>query len=187
MENFEEFITPDHTGERRRIRNSVNALRHGLTTIRRSNPIYAPDILAIAKTMCPSTDEALFEKALLVAECDVAIAHIRQYKLYLIARMADPDCLPTNKNKAEFISRRAKLRRLHGVTDKMLPFPRDRSDPAFGDFALRMAEYWGSPGGIELPVIRALPDLVKVTNYEIKIWRMRRRRFLQFLSVKAGR
>ena len=175
-------------GQRRGIRTNVNALRHGLTTVRRSNPFYAPEIAAIAESMCHPTDKVLYDKALLVAECDITIAQIRRYKHYLIARMEDPDCLRTTQKKLQFIMRRAKSRRMMGrLADKLMYFPRGRSDHPYADFALLMTENWGSPGGIGHAVIRALPDITKITKYETKIWSMRRRRFQQLLAAKAGR
>jgi hypothetical protein len=76
---------------------------------------------------------------------------------------------------------------MFGLADKLLHFPRSILDPKYVDFAFHITENWGSPGGIELAIVRALPDIVKITNYESKIWRMRRRRFQQFLAAKEGR
>jgi hypothetical protein len=184
MKHTNVYISPEQKEERRRIRNSVNALRHGLTTVRRSNPIFAPEITAIAESMCHASDQFLYDKAMLVAECDVTIAEIRRYKHYLIARMQDPDCLPTTKGNMEFRKRYAKVRQMLKISDNLSKFPASRSDPAFGDFAFHMTEMWGSPGGIELALVRALPDIEKVTRYEMKIWSLRRRRFREFLAAR---
>ncbi len=173
----------DHEREqRRRIRNSVNSLRHGLTTVRRTNPIFAAEIVDIAKSMSDESDGVVYDKALLVAECDVTIAEIRKYKHYLILRMKDPNSLSTTQKKLQFRMGRAKVRRMIGIAKP----PRNRSDFHYGDFACLMTENWGSPGGIELSIIRALPDLLKITGYETRIWRMRRRRFLEFLHAMEG-
>jgi hypothetical protein len=83
--------------------------------------------------------------------------------------------------------RRAKIWRMFGLSDKFIEFPHDRSEHQYGDFAFLLTENWGSPGGVDLAIVRALPDILKISGYETKIWRMRRRRFQQFLAAKEGR
>ena len=60
-----------------KVRSSRNAVRHGLTTISRHNRAFAPNIVEIAKAMCSDDqDPLLYDKALLVAECDVLLAEV---------------------------------------------------------------------------------------------------------------
>ncbi len=180
------YICAAQKEKRRRIRNNVNALRHGLTTVRRSNPVFAPEILSIAKGMCNDTEKVLYDKALRVAECDVTIAQIRRYKHYLMNRMQDPDCLPTTQRKLEFRKRQATVWRMFKISEKLLTCETSRSDPAFGDFAFHMTEMWGSPGNVEEALVRALPDLLKLGRFEVRIWSLRRRRFREFLAARES-
>ena len=136
--------------------------------------------------MCHPNNENLYEKALLVAECDVTIAQIRRYKRYLFARMEDPTAFQQVKGRLNSECAGRRSGECSRSPTRSVPFPASRSDPRYGDFALLMTENWGSPGGTEFAAVRALPDIEKITKYETRIWSLRRRRFLQFLATKAG-
>jgi hypothetical protein len=104
-----------------RARSSRNAFRHGLTTITLSNPAYSPKIREIAKSMCgDDQNPRLYQKALVVAECDVLIAQVGNYKQALIARLVDPNALPTRKSLLEWNNRMDLHDRQYAMHDKIM-------------------------------------------------------------------
>jgi len=82
---------------------SRNALRHGLTTVKRSNPPYAGTIVELAIYMCGNDhDPHLYAKALEIAECDVLIGRLYEYGSALVERLVDPESLPTKDSKVDW-------------------------------------------------------------------------------------
>jgi hypothetical protein len=74
------------TGKRRA---SLNALRHGLTTIGSRHPMFAGEIGRLAKALCESDDDdrLLMEKAIVIAECQVLLRCIGAQRISAIERM----------------------------------------------------------------------------------------------------
>jgi hypothetical protein len=70
---------------------SRNALRHGLTTVNYSNPIFAGEIEEMARALCEGEDNNshLFQRALVVAECDVVLRYVRRERLAAIQHRLD--------------------------------------------------------------------------------------------------
>jgi hypothetical protein len=59
-------------------RSSRNARRHGLSSISRENPAFAPRIAAIARAICPdSSNPLLFEQALIIGETTCVLSAVQ--------------------------------------------------------------------------------------------------------------
>jgi hypothetical protein len=66
---------------------SRNARKHALTTIGHHNPVYAPQIEAIAKTICrDSSNLRLWQEALTIGECTIILRNVRAERIALIER-----------------------------------------------------------------------------------------------------
>ena len=81
-------------------RASRNSRKHALCTISRNNPLYAPRIEAIARTICSeATNAELWEQALIIGECTTLLACAQAERIALIeqslgstsAHMSDAD------------------------------------------------------------------------------------------------
>jgi hypothetical protein len=69
-----------------------NALRHGLSLVSRYNPAHSGEIEQMAKAICShrSADPALFEQALVIAECNLVLDFVQREKVAMIERFRDP-------------------------------------------------------------------------------------------------
>lgn len=68
-----------------------NARRHGLSLISRHNPAHATEIEQMAKAICSGhADPALFEQALIIAECDLLLRFVKREKIALIEQFRNP-------------------------------------------------------------------------------------------------
>lgn len=80
---------PKTPAGRRRARH--NALRHGLSLVNRHNPVYAHEIEQMANAICSdSNNAALFEQALIIAECALLLRLIGEEKSSLIEHYRNP-------------------------------------------------------------------------------------------------
>ena len=175
-----------------RARSSRNAFRHGLTTITLSDPAYSPKISEIAKSMCgDDQDPRLYQKALVVAECDVLIAQIGSYKQALIARLVDPHALPTRKWLAEWNKRMDFHDRQDAMHDKIMavhPGPGAvKEDDKTKTFNRLLCEFSdrGERRNAWQAFIAALPDIMRAARYERRAWSRRRRAFFEFITLKS--
>jgi hypothetical protein len=68
-----------------------NARRHGLSVISRYNPAYSYEIEQMAKAICsPNVDPALFQQALIIAECQLVLNFVQHERVALIEQFRDP-------------------------------------------------------------------------------------------------
>jgi len=89
---------------------SRNALRHGLTAVTHRRFAHPTDIERFAKALCGSDDDPnLFEDALDVAHCEMAMRAVRAQRLAVIDRLRDPTAIPLRKGDNGLIIGRAKL------------------------------------------------------------------------------
>jgi hypothetical protein len=166
-----------------------NALRHGLTTIRRSNPIYLADIVALAKVFCAGdrTPE-VYEAALDLALSQVTLREIRTHKQFLFSRLLNSDRFPTTRRWAELRYATSMLHEKHSLYDRAI-----REVPPSG-WTKRTAQFDQLARAIlaeprrrkpEAALFLALPELVRITRYERKAWRIWNRAFERFLKVQG--
>ena len=176
---------------KRKARSAQNALRHGLTTVSRRHPAYHVDIVELAKLMCGGEDDpALFEKAARVAECDILIREIRQYRNRLLERLADPQAYPTGQASKERKLRFSQMNESMAKGERLMEVhpPPDSSPEDRVKFDELMKEYWAirkdrDPDDVWF---MALPDLVRISRYERRAWSRRKRMFMQYIAYLAG-
>lgn len=171
---------------------SRNALRHGLTTVKRSNPAYASTIVELAIHMCGTDDDPhLYAKALEIAECDVLIGRLYEYGSALIERLVDPDSLPTEESKVE-CKRRSEFGQwqcdIQPQVMAVHPGPSgpvdDEKTKTFNRW-IKKFFYTGEDRDGYSAFVVALPDLMRLDRYEARVWSRRRRAFLEFLAIKT--
>ena len=173
-------------------RSSRNAIRHGLTTITLINPAYSSRMIEIAKFLCgDDQDPRLYQKALVVAQCDVLLAEISRYELLLIERLVDPNSLPTRKSKAEWKGRAKFCQRQHVLFDEVMAAHPRAGTPSDEEktktFHRLLAEFFGYRENRDgySAFVAALPDIMRVNRYERRAWSRRQRAFSDFLALKS--
>jgi hypothetical protein len=174
---------------RKKARSSQNALRHGLTTVSRRHPAYNAAIVELAKLMCGDDDDPeLFEKAAAVAESDILVREIRQYRNRLLKRLADPQAYGTTQARNERKRRLLQMDKSMQMGRQLLDIHPPRSSPGnqskFDDL---MKEYWTVEKDRDPDDIwyMALTDLDRINRYERRAWSRRKRVFLQYMVYRA--
>ena len=81
-----------------KMRASRNAFRHGLAAISHDNPVYCAEIEQAAKAICEGDSEPLlFEQALIIAENDLILCHVRTQRIFVIERLRDATAIALAK------------------------------------------------------------------------------------------
>jgi hypothetical protein len=176
---------------RQKAKSAQNALRHGLTTVSRPHPAYHDDIVQLALLMCgDGTDPALFERAAEVAECDILIREIRQYRDRVLERFVDPESWPTAWASKERKGRLWRMTRAQTKAEGVLAaHPQAGTSPEErAKFDELMKEYWtvGKDRAPDDVVFMALKDIDRLSRYERRAWSRRNRAFLQYLAFLVG-
>jgi hypothetical protein len=108
------------TGARTAIGSAVssrNARKHALTTVSHHNPLFAPQIEAMARAICSGTSNPrLWQEALTIGECTIVLRCVRAERIALIERLLG----------SAMISRRWRVWRAEAVECESKPSsPRD--------------------------------------------------------------
>jgi hypothetical protein len=105
------------TGARTAIGSAVssrNARKHALTTVSHHNPLFAPQIEAMATAICPDTSNPrLWQEALTIGECTIVLRCVRAERIALIERLLG----------SAMISRRWRAWRAEAVECESKPSP----------------------------------------------------------------
>jgi hypothetical protein len=89
---------------------SRNALRHGLTAVTHRRVVHLAEIEWFAKALCGSDDDPnLFEDALDVAECEMALRAVRAQRLAVVERLREVTAIPLRKGDNGLIIGQAKF------------------------------------------------------------------------------
>ena len=172
-------------------RSAGNATRHGLTLISRHNPNFASEIYEIAKRLCgPIEDPLLRDQALVIAECDLVLAHVRARMVTMISRLSDPSSLPKTKWRSEFKRRAVRLRlrfRESDAVEACYPMPKQPSTCPPGELDRRFNDYFYQEPDREgcEAFFEALPDVERLARYERRAWSRRRRAFRKFAATRS--
>src|SRR5258707_13169718 len=82
-------------------RSSQNAIRHGLNTVHRANPIFEEEIGRMARGLCDGNDNPLLlEQAIVIAECDLILRMVHTEEVAAIERLRDPAAVSLGKRNA---------------------------------------------------------------------------------------
>lgn len=194
-----------------RARASRNALRHGLTTLGRGNPVYEDEILAIAKRICGASENPLlFEQAVIIAECELLLRHVMEERIAVIERLRDPRLGPLAEGDNSLTLAKARLQEselAYAELVKLYPEIPEKGLIQFhidlGTILGKQLEEKGASGGApatmdqsifggfkerdEFDAMRiATPDLARLTRYERKAWLRRKRAIRQFVEIAAA-
>jgi len=94
-----------------KMRASRNAFRHGLAAISHDNPVYCAEIEQAAKAICEGDSEPLlFEQALIIAENDLILCHVRTQRIFVIERLRDATAIALAKGDDLIVRAKARLR-----------------------------------------------------------------------------
>ena len=139
--------------------------------------------------MCGNDDDPeLFEKAAAVAECDILVREIRQYRNRLLKRLADPQAYATTQARYE---RKHRLLRMdesmkkgRQLLDLHPPGSSHEDQSKFDDL---MKEYWTVEKDRDPDDVWyiALTDLDHINRYERRAWSRRKRVFMQYIAYCA--
>ena len=89
---------------------SRNALRHGLTAVTHRRVAHPTEIERFAKALCGGDDDPnLFEDALDVAECEMALRAVRAQRLAVVERLREVTAIPLRKGDNGLIIGQAKF------------------------------------------------------------------------------
>jgi hypothetical protein len=172
---------------RRNINSVQNALRHGLASkLALRNQRLEIEILA--RLMCGTHNSVLLaEKAVTVAECDVAISEIRRYKNRLLMRLQDPEASATMHATKEREHRFEQHDRRSAIGKSLVAafVGPDASKEAAAEFDRLVEDYWSvEPNRLPDDVwAEALPELLRISRYERRAWSRRKRAFMDYLLV----
>src|SRR5262249_49768857 len=88
-----------------------NPFRHGLAAISHDNPVYCAEIEQAAKAICEGDSEPLlFEQALIIAENDLILRHVRTQRIFVIERLRDATAIALAKGDDLIVRAKARLR-----------------------------------------------------------------------------
>ena len=142
-----------------KMRSRRNAWRHGLSTINRSNGVYAKEIEDIAKAICEPDDHPLLrEQAAVIAECEAIIRHVSNQRRiilerelsrffgdeYAAMRHATPELTRLDRYEHRARSRRKRailwFNDLRGYLRAIAPYDNSTYDPRTGGYLVSLAE-----------------------------------------------
>src|SRR4051794_10932478 len=122
-----------------KMRSRQNALRHGLSTIVRSNPLYADEIAEFVTAILGERDDpALVEEAIVIAESEVLLRYVRIEQTATIDWFRHSDSLsrrrlrlaPARVRLKEMATAQAELTRLHVSAKGPSNLPGELRNPA---------------------------------------------------------
>jgi hypothetical protein len=174
-------------------RSSQNALRHGLSTIHRANPVFSKEIDRLARALCGSADDSeLLDYALVIAECDMVLRCARAEEVAAIERLRDVTAVPLGKRNASLAQAKARIADLDLVSEEHSQYP--------GVFFATEISKSGPPRPppVELwkpreprqeldAIWLALPELRRLQRYQRRAWSRKRRAIRAFMAVKSRR
>jgi hypothetical protein len=142
-----------------KMRVRYNAVRHGLSTIHHSNPVYANEIAVLVKALCEGVEEypALVEQALLIAEATVVLRYVRLEQAATIDRFRNPSVVDRRRSGGRIARARAGGRPRRKVKE------RDEAE------AMRAA----------------MPVLKRLSRYETRAWSRRQRARRRFNEIRS--
>ena len=174
-------------------RSSQNALRHGLNTVHRSNPIFEQEIGRVARALCGGSDDPLLlEQAIVIAECDLILRMVHTEEVAAIERLRDPAAVSLGKRNATLAQGRALFAELEIIGEEHSQYP-GRFFPTAVDeatFASRpppMQLWQPAQPRAELDAISvALPELRRLQRYGRRAWSQKMRAMRTFIAIKSG-
>ena len=191
---------------------SRNAMRHGLSTINRSNPLVAADIARLADALCEDdSNPLLYEQALIIAENHMMLRSVRSERVAAIERLRDRTAVPyaqrdNTRHLAKARHARAELsyqelvRLIRSIDDRQLfdEVNLDEVDGLFYEYEEKLNKPYHSDGRELAKPHRpiqdrdefaamcwAMPDLKRLVRYDRRAWSRLRRALREFMQVKA--
>jgi hypothetical protein len=150
-----------------KMRVRYNAVRHGLSTIHQSNPIYANEIAVLVKALCEGVEEypALVEQAVLIAEGTVVLRYVRLEQAATIDRFRNRSVVDWRRPGDRIAQARATGRRHKTAGARARRKVKERDE----DEAMRAA----------------MPALKRLSRYERRAWSRRQRARRRFIEIRS--
>ncbi len=184
---------PTFPGGKRRA--TYNAYRHGLSMIAHNNPAFHGEIEQAAKAICPDhSNPALFEQAVIIAECALVLRFVALEKVAMVEQLRDPFATsPTKKNRslamARLRSRQTDVayNEFAHLQDKLLEsgelarevLPRKQLKPGEAP-----PSYIPLKERDEYEALKvAMPDLTRLRRYERRAWSRLKRAFERLMAI----
>jgi hypothetical protein len=176
-------------------RASRNALRHGLTTLKR-NATLLEEIKRIANLICQrEQNPQLFEQALVIAENELLLRFARAERIAVIERLRDEKMVPLAKGdnrlalvKARFREARVaypELVKVRALVEESFKAGRDQEFEELKEPFLSAWHPKRPEDRDEYEAMReAMRDLGRVFRYEQRAWSRRKRAVREFITIK---
>ena len=144
-----------------------NAVRHGLSTIHQSNPVYANEIAVLVKAFCEGVEEypALVEQAVLIAEATVVLRYVRLEQAATIDGFRNRSVVDRRRSAGRVAQARATGRRPKTAGARARRKIKERDE----DEAMRAA----------------MPVLKRLSRYERRAWSRRQRARRRFNEIRS--
>jgi hypothetical protein len=150
-----------------KMRVRYNAVRHGLSTIQQSNPVYANEIAVLVKALCEGVEEypVLVEQAVLIAEGTVVLRYVRLEQAATIDRFRNRSVVYRRRPGGRIARARAtgRLHKTSGGRTRRKVKERDEAE------AMRAA----------------MPTLKRLSRYERRAWSRRQRARRRFNEIRS--
>ena len=177
-------------------RSSCNALRHGLAAVTRGHLAHTEEITRLAKAIMGSaTHPLLYERALVIAECDVLLRCVRTEQLAVIERLRDASARPL----AEGDDRLARAREISRAYRHRYALEKVANAKYFALSEEEQDKIWegDEPSALAVlpPPVRerdesammcvAMPDLRRLLRYERRAWSRRKKAMRKYLAIRC--
>ena len=177
-------------------RASRNALRHGLTTLKR-NAILLEEIKQIANLICQGEQNPqLFEQALVIAENEQLLRFARAERIAVIERLRDEKMVPLAKGDNRLALVKARFReasvaypelvKVRALVEETFNVGRD---PEFEELEEPFRSAWHPQPPKERDEYEAMQeamrDLGRVFRYERRAWSRRKRAIREYITIKV--
>jgi hypothetical protein len=175
---------------------SLNARRHGLSTIARGNPTFLPEIERMAKAICADdTNPPVLDQALIIAENALVLRCVQAERVAVVERLWDAKATALAKrcNYAALVKARMREFELaHDELEQIEPIVYSMMEPGRtmplweGGSGKNKGEYYEPvPERDEVDAMRAaMPDLVRLMRYERRAWSRQKRAIRRFMNAK---
>ena len=179
-----------------KMRARQNALRHGLSTIGISNPIYANEIAEIVKAICGDrNDPLLIEQAVVIAESVVVLRYVRIEQAAAIDWFRHSATTSGRQHgvaepKARFNEMEvalAELQRIHFFAKGPSKLPGEMRNPTEKPKKPPAGPDWmpQRERSEEEAMRAAMPELRRLARYERRAWSRRKRALRRFMEIEA--
>jgi hypothetical protein len=194
--NAKKSCGPRSAAGKRRVR--YNPLRHGLAAALHLHCELPRDIERTARAICADdANPLLFEQALVIAECEMAMGLVRTQWIAVIERLRDVSASPLAKGDNSMALAEAKVQEMELAWAELVPLkakfdalPAAEITKLLDEWEMQESEFEREPPPIEQrdefdAMREAMPDLRRLLRYERRAWSRRKRAIRKFIEIKS--